>query len=114
MTPPAAPTGTPQTAPARKPSAVERAAQALEWPRFLELAVAEARTAPGKSATELLSDPARWAPDAPAARLLQQETQEITPLLDRDGLWGPLAELPDPWGELDRLARGTRAQESTA
>jgi DNA mismatch repair protein MutS2 len=81
------------------------ALQALEWGRFLELSLAEARTEPGKALLHALESPEAWTKDLAAARVLQSKTSEITPLLDRDALWGPLLELPDPSGPLERLAR---------
>jgi DNA mismatch repair protein MutS2 len=83
------------------------ALQALEWGRFLELSIPEARTAPGKALLEAMTSPEAWAPDHSNSRLLQQRTQEITPLLDRDALWGPLLELADPADPLERLGRGS-------
>jgi DNA mismatch repair protein MutS2 len=82
------------------------ALQALEWGRFLELSLAEVRTEPARALLQKLENPQAWAKDLAEARLLQQKTQEITPLLDRDALWGPLLELPDPSEPLERLARG--------
>src|ERR1700746_1701406 len=82
------------------------ALQALEWSRFLELSLPEARTEPGKALLRALENPRQWAQDLSSARLLQQKTQEITPILDRDALWGPLLELPDPSDQLERLSRG--------
>jgi len=79
----------------------------LEWNRFLDLASKEARTEPAKARLLALTDPEQWAGTIAAARQLQQETLEITPLLDRDALWGPLFELTDPADSLDRLARGS-------
>lgn len=81
--------------------------RALEWDRFIQLAQQEARTAPAKENIDLLNLPENWAPHLSAAKLLQQETQEITPLLDRDALWGPLLELPNPEDLLTRLERGS-------
>ena len=80
--------------------------RALEWPKFIQLAGECALTVPGKNGIESLLASENWATDLAHARLLQQETQEIIPLLDRDALWGPLAELEDPTSALDRLGRG--------
>lgn len=85
----------------------ERASQALEWNRFLDLATREARTERGKSILHSLESTLEWAQDVAAARVRQQETQEASQLLDRDGLWGPLSELPDPEPVLERLSRGS-------
>jgi DNA mismatch repair protein MutS2 len=79
---------------------------ALEWSRFLSLAIPEARTQPGKDLIDDLAEPRFWATDIAQARLLQQETQEVLPLLDRDALWGPLTDLLDPSEIVERLQRG--------
>jgi DNA mismatch repair protein MutS2 len=79
---------------------------ALEWSRFLSLAVPEARTQPGKELIGTLSEPRHWACDIAAARSLQQKTQEISPLLDRDALWGPLTDLLDTSHIVERLKKG--------
>src|SRR5689334_13590661 len=81
--------------------------RALDWDRLLDLAQKEARTVPGKNLLEKLRDPKNWAPEITTAKLQQQETQEVTPLLDRDALWGPLVELSDPSSSLERLSRGS-------
>jgi DNA mismatch repair protein MutS2 len=83
----------------------------LEWKRFLSLAQNEARTERAKLIIASLAHEQQegiivWATDAASARSLQQETEEASPLLDRDGLWGPLTELTDPDLALDRLSRG--------
>jgi DNA mismatch repair protein MutS2 len=83
------------------------APQALEWGRFLELAEKEARTDLGKDLVRELSESTTWAPDVATARVMQQETQECVPLLERDALWGPLTDLPDPEAVIERLARGS-------
>jgi len=92
--------------PVNKPSgnAVNRA---LEWDRFLTLAGEEALSEPAKLQIKLLSDSQYWAPSLAAAKLLQQETLEVTPLLDREALWGPLNGLQDPENTLERLQRGS-------
>src|SRR4051812_22767717 len=89
----------------------EAAVHALEWPRFLSLAEKEARTEPGKLLIQALHSPeadmnSLWAKSVEAARHLQQETQEITQLLDREALWGPLTDLSDPSEILEVLGRG--------
>jgi DNA mismatch repair protein MutS2 len=83
------------------------ALQAVEWGRFLELAVPEARTEPGKALLRALANPTYWAQDLAASKLLQHQTQEMIPLLDRDALWGPLMDLMDPSEALERLERGS-------
>lgn len=78
----------------------------LEWDRFLDLAEEQARTEPGCDRIQDLFDPESWAQDLDAARLLQQETQEMLGLMDRDALWGPLSELANPFGVLESLEKG--------
>ena len=78
--------------------------RSLEWDRFIDLAHAEARTEPAKIQIAHLVDPANWAVHIAHAQTLQMETQEMTPLLDREALWGPLLELPDPSSLLVRLS----------
>ena len=87
-------------------SPTERAAQALEWPRFLELASSQALTEKARDAILDLVDSTIWARDPESARHLQTETQEALAVLEREGLWGPLSGLADPEPSLDRLARG--------
>ena len=82
-------------------------ARALDWPRLLELAEEQARTFPAKQLLKNLADPKHWARDVAHARILQLETQESAPLLDRDGLWGPLADLEDPQDALESLFKGS-------
>lgn len=81
------------------------ALQALEWQRFIGFAQLEARTETAKARLGALLSSQGWARDIATARVYQQETQEVTSLLDRDGLWGPLAELQDPATALDLLGR---------
>src|SRR5271154_612451 len=88
-------------------AALTKAANALEWNRFLVRCEPEARTEPGKRLVLDLGDPSRWAKDVATARLLQQETQEVTLLLEKDSLWGPLTGLPDLAPSLERLNRGS-------
>ncbi|MCM2278829.1 MAG: Smr/MutS family protein [Oligoflexia bacterium] len=85
----------------------QRAASTLDWLAFLDRACAEALTETGKARLARLESPERWAPEIANARLLQQETQEIAALLDREALWGPLASLADPAPALERLTRGS-------
>ena len=79
----------------------------LEWNRFLSKAEAEARTETGKALVQNLEHSQSWAVDLATARKLQHETQEITALLDRDALWGPLVGLLDPERIFESLALGT-------
>lgn len=82
------------------------ALHALEWDRFLGLALSEARSEPGKKRITLLADPQNWSQTVPGAALSQQETSEVSALLDREALWGPLSGLADPSDVLDGLGRG--------
>ncbi|MGK5082423.1 Smr/MutS family protein [Bdellovibrionota bacterium FG-1] len=86
---------------------INKAAQSLEWGRFLEYAEPEARTDRAKAFLRQMTDPGHWAQSLATARLMQHETQECSPLLDRDALWGPLTDLSDPEVALERLARGS-------
>ena len=79
----------------------------LEWFRFIELSQREARSELAKSFLEDLKSPDHWAVDLSAARHMQQETLEMTTLLDRDALWGTLLDLSDPLPVLDRLSKGS-------
>lgn len=83
-----------------------RALDPLEWYRFLDLSLSEARTERGKALLSALRDSGQWASSPAAARVLQQESQEASQLLDRDALWGPLTELANPSDAVERLGRG--------
>ena len=83
-----------------------RAADALEWKRFLSFAEDEARSLPGKLLVRGLGFPENWAPDPNTANLRQHETQEAAAVLNKDALWGPLADLADPHELLTNLERG--------
>jgi DNA mismatch repair protein MutS2 len=85
---------------------VKKAAQALEWGRFLELAERQARTERGRALVRALESEDAWARDLASAQQMQRETHECAGLLDRDSLWGPLTDLGDPEPALDRLGRG--------
>ena len=76
---------------------MQKAAQALEWGRFLELAEAQARTERGKSLLRELVHSEHWAPNLSASRLMQQETQEAAHILDRDALLGPSGRFDPPF-----------------
>lgn len=80
--------------------------QSLEWYRLLDLAQDEARTEPGRYLLEQLEEMDSWAQSIPEARGMQQELLEITALLERDALWGPMSELPDPAAIFESLSRG--------
>ena len=87
-------------------SQTQAVAKALEWDRLVALAQREALSDPGKARVLRLLDPEAWARDISTARLAQQETQEVSALLDRDGLWSQLGGLPDPSELLELLKRG--------
>ncbi len=89
-----------------------QAGQPLEWNRFLRLAETQARTEPGKWEIEELQSPETWAGNLVEANALQAETHEISGLLDRDGLWGPLTDLTDPDAPLEALERGSVLETS--
>ncbi len=78
----------------------------LEWSWFIKLAQKEVRSEAGQKFLERLEMPTAWASDVSAARCMQQETQEMIPVLDREALWGPLAELPDLSDLCARLVKG--------
>jgi DNA mismatch repair protein MutS2 len=80
--------------------------RALDWDRLILLAQNETLTTPGRALITALTHSENWAADLTQARLMQQETQEITPLLDREALWGPLVDLGDPEEVFERLTRG--------
>jgi DNA mismatch repair protein MutS2 len=77
--------------------------ETLEWSRFIDLAQDYARSIPGKQNLADQYYPEHWAANIASARQMQQETQELMGVLDRDALWGPLTELQDPEEILDRL-----------
>lgn len=93
--------------PAKRVTMDPRDAATLEWEKFLTHAESEAKSFPAREAIASLNDPTFWATDIETARLLQSETQEMAGLLTRDGLWGPLSELPELTGCLESLARGS-------
>ncbi len=78
----------------------------LEWDQILEYSSDTALTEPACNRLLQLYDPEFWAPDLATSQHLQQETQEMIPLLDRGALWDPLQDLRDPESPLALLARG--------
>src|SRR5262245_43448581 len=88
--------------------------QSLEWTRLLTLAQQECRSLAARALIGRLTDPANWAPTLEAARLLQQETSEAMPLLDREALWGPLSGLEDPVALFESLAKPDFVLETSA
>lgn len=87
--------------------AASKATEPLEWNRFLDLSIEEARTEGGKILLGRLRDPESWAPNVGASQILQEETLEISEVLHRDDLWGVLSDLTDPESSLERLTRGS-------
>lgn len=81
--------------------------RALDWDKWIDLALAEACSEPGAQSLERLKDPRAWAGELRAAEQMQVETQDMALLLDRDALWGPLRGLVDPAAALEALQRGT-------
>src|SRR3989338_2370203 len=79
--------------------------QALEWDRLIEQAEENAYSEPGAEVVGQLLNSENWAQDVQSAREMQNETQEILPLLDRDSLWNPLMDLTDPFEVFDALDR---------
>ncbi len=81
--------------------------ESLDWEKLLEYACEHTRTEPGFLRLELLASQENWATNAAAAQMLQAETQEAIGLIDRDGLWGPLTDLPSPTEDLEALSKGS-------
>jgi DNA mismatch repair protein MutS2 len=81
--------------------------QSLDWEKLVEYATEQARTEPGFERLEALIDPENWARNPSDAQMLQAETQEAIGLLDREALWGPLADLASPTELLESLAKGS-------
>lgn len=73
---------------------------------MLEQTATLAQTEPGQALVRSWMDPHTWAVDPGAAQERQQETLEVLGVLAKDGLWGPLRELPDPEPILTALDQG--------
>ncbi|MFZ9594680.1 MAG: endonuclease MutS2 [Bdellovibrionia bacterium] len=80
--------------------------RALEWDRFMDWAEEFAYSAPAKSRIQSLRKPEDWAQSLAAAQGLQQETLEVSWILEKDALWGPLDGLTDLSPILERLEKG--------
>jgi DNA mismatch repair protein MutS2 len=78
----------------------------LDWPKFLELASKEARTPYGRQRILALREVGAFAGTPERAQELQQETSEISALLERSALWGPLIGLEEVDAELESLEKG--------
>ncbi len=79
----------------------------LDWPKLLSWTLKEARTPYGRRKLETYADPAAFAPTLERAQELQSETQEMSQILERSALWGPLNDLQDIDEDLENLARGS-------
>ncbi len=79
----------------------------LEWPQLVDLARDEAYSEPARHHLESLKLRQNWAKDIETAKNLQQELQDIFPLLDRRALWDPLQDLLDPTQTIDLLSKKT-------
>src|SRR5690606_20398192 len=79
---------------------------ALEWARFIDLAIDGAFRAPGQLRVESWGSEGNWAADVRSCEQRHAETQEMRALLDREALWGPLRGLDDPEPLLQALEMG--------
>ncbi len=78
----------------------------LDWAKLLKSAAEEARTPYGKRRIESLSDAGSLAQSIERAQEIQNETQEMSAILERSALWGPLNGLEEVDESLENLARG--------
>ncbi|MBS1958010.1 MAG: Smr/MutS family protein [Bdellovibrionales bacterium] len=78
----------------------------LDWPTFLDYAAEQARTPYGKARLNLLATPDAFAPTLERAQELQNETQEISAIIDKEALWGPLRDLQEIHDEMESLRKG--------
>jgi DNA mismatch repair protein MutS2 len=78
----------------------------LDWPKLLKLTADEARTPYGKRKIESLSSVENFAQGSERAQALQLETQEVSALLEKSALWGPLNGLQEVDDELENLEKG--------
>jgi DNA mismatch repair protein MutS2 len=81
--------------------------QDLDWPKLLALTAEEARTPYGKKRIFGLSDASGFAQSLERAQELQSETQEMSAIVERAALWGPLSGLEEVDEELENLKRGS-------
>lgn len=77
-----------------------------EWKQLLQHSVSLARSIPAKEGLTRFENESIWATDVITAQAMQQESQEMTNWLDREGLWGALMGLEDPIGTLSTLKKG--------
>ena len=77
-----------------------------EWNEILGYAVGQARSLPAKTGLSRFESELLWAQDPVSASAMQTETAEMMSLLERDGLWGALLGLEDPFGLLNILKHG--------
>lgn len=92
---------------AHSSASTRTAAQALDWPRLLELTAAEARSQGGRESVLAWNDDGTWARDVAAARQRQAETAEVHSLLAKDSLWGSISGLENPQLALENLGKGS-------
>ncbi len=78
----------------------------LDWPKFLNWTGEEARTPYGKLRIFALAEPTAFAQSVERARELQAETQEVSALLEKSALWGPLNGLEEIDDALEALEKG--------
>jgi DNA mismatch repair protein MutS2 len=77
----------------------------LDWPKLLRLTSDEARTPYGKRKIQSLGTTENFAQSMERAQELQLETQEITALLERSAIWGPLNGLQEIDDEIETLEK---------
>jgi DNA mismatch repair protein MutS2 len=78
----------------------------LEWDRFLNFASLEASSIPAQDQISSLIHPATWAATAERADFLQEQVMELTPVVDKAALWGPLSGLDLVGPQLEILRKG--------
>lgn len=78
----------------------------LEWHRVIELASESARSEPGRERVKSWIDPETWAPDVLSCQVRQQESFEISGLLEREAFWASMNGLLDPSALLEALGKG--------
>ena len=80
--------------------------QDLDWPKLLEYTAQEARTPYGKARILALLESSAFAQTPERAQEIQNETQEMSQILERSALWGPLNGLEFVDEDLENLNRG--------
>ena len=78
----------------------------LDWSRLLGYAAEGARTPYGKLKIKALNFVENFASTPERAQELQNETQEVYSIIDREALWGPLRGLEEIHDELETLEKG--------